>query len=1018
MPRIEILAIIILAALTVDSAFALDPQKSITQFVHTAWTERDGAPDDVRALAQTKDGYLWIGAAAGLFRFDGTRFSAFDMRDPGFSGQVRVWHLLATRDGSLWVVFANGAISRLRDGKVTAFLQSDGLPHVYSLTQSPSGTLVAGTADGIWRFTGQRWENAGKEWNFPAKEAWELYYDKAGTLWADTENQIVYLPAGQSQFVVPGDPSGRTGTFAEAPDGQVWIADWARSAHVVRRAGDRVPATEVRVGAICLLFDRAGSLWIGSIGDGLRRVAFPKTIGGISVAQFGPEAEQFTASDGLSTNYVHAVLEDREGNIWWGTRYGIDRFRDAAFIAVPIPHPEVAAAVLTCEDGNVWSYTLNPTGLLRIDSQGVHLAARSDGVSGVCTNGGGILFATSRSVNRYANGRLVRMPLLLEPGLHSITSVAIDRGDGIWLLDREKGVVRMANGAIAKVLENTGIVEDWGVLYTDSRDRVWRGQGFRVSVYDHGKIQTFGAKENAPSGPFFAFAEDHSGSIWAAADGGLRKFEEGGLRVPSPQSGFPAKSVYGIAEDDDRQFWMETDVGVLRIPVEDLDRSIADPNYRVHFQTFDSLDGLPGNARRTFPMPVVSRGSDGRIWFAATRGIAFVDPRRLPKNPVPPLVLVNSVVAANKESPAIEGMAFSHRQNDLEIRYTALSLSIPERVRFRYKLEGKDTDWVDVGTRRQAYYTGLAPKTYRFRVIASNDSGVWNEAGAAWTFSVTPAFYQTYWFDALCVLTGALLLTGAYRLRVRQLATAMTTRFNERMAERTSLALDLHDTLLQSIQGSKIVADYVLSQDADPDALRDAMKRVSAWLTRAIDECRSAVNSLRTSSTETNDLAEGLRRAAEECQFEPRFQFHLHVEGTTREMHPIVRDEVSRIGYEAIRNACSHSEGNELAVELSYAGELILRVRDNGKGIDPSLAQKGKDGHFGLTGMQERAARLRGRLTISSPSKTGVGTEVELVVSDRIAFLRPVSPGRRWFGRILAVSTRNDRHAANGRRNL
>jgi signal transduction histidine kinase/ligand-binding sensor domain-containing protein len=977
-------------------AYSLDPQKKVTDFIHTAWTEKDGAPDDVRALAQTNDGYLWIGAAAGLFRFDGTHFSAFDMRDPGFSGQIRVWHLLATRDGSLWVAFATGALSRVLNGKVTGF----SLPHAYSLALSPNGTLLAGTADGIWRFTGQRWENAGKEWNFPAKEAWEVYYDKAGTLWVDTENQIMYLPAGQNQFVVPGEPAARTGNFAEAPDGAVWIAEPARSTHVVPRAGDRSPTTEVRVGAICVLFDRAGSLWTGSIGDGLRRVASPKAIRGIRVAQFGAEAEQFTTSDGLSSNYVHAVLEDREGNIWSGTRYGIDRFRDAAFTTIPIPNTDVPAAVLACKDGNVWSYTLNPTGLLRIDSHAALAAAGGNWTFGVCMNSGGALLISSRSVNRYANGRLIQIPLPPEAGLDSMASVATDRGEGIWLLDRQKGVFRMANGSIAKVLENTGIVEDWGVLYTDSRDRVWRGQTFRVSVYDHGKVQTFGAKENAPSGPFFVFAEDHSGSIWAGADGGLRKLEGGSFRAPSPLSGFPAKSVYGIAEDDDGQFWMETDVGILRIPVQDLNRAIADPNYRIHFRTFDSLDGLVGNTRRTIPMPVVARGADGRIWFATTRGIAFVDPKRLPKNRIPPPVLVNSVVAANKESPVIDGMAFSHRQNDLEIRYTALSFSIPERVRFRYKLEGKDTEWHDAGTRRQAYYGSLPPKRYAFRVIACNNDGVWNEAGATWTFSVTPAFYQTYWFDALCALAGASLLATAYRLRVRQLAAAMTARFDERLADRTSLALDLHDTLLQSIQGSKIVADYVLNQDADTAALRDAMKRMSVWLTRAIEECRSAVNSLRTSSTETNDLVEGLHRAAEECRVEPQFQFHLQVEGMPRELHPIVRDEAYRIGYEAIRNACAHSEGNELAVELSYAGDLILRVRDNGKGIEPDVAQKGKDGHFGLAGMRERAARMRGRLTISSPSKNGVGTQIELVVSDRIAFLRPVTSGRTWFEKI------------------
>jgi len=309
---------------------------------------------------------------------------------------------------------------------------------------------------------------------------------------------------------------------------------------------------------------------------------------------------------------------------------------------------------------------------------------------------------------------------------------------------------------------------------------------------------------------------------------------------------------------------------------------------------------------------------------------------------------------------------------------------MPERVRFRYRLQGTDQDWHDVGTRRQAFYTNLGPGKYTFRVIACNNDGICNDEGATLAFSVAPAWYQTNWFRVVCVVAGLLVLLTMYRLRVRHIAHDISARFDDRLEERTRLARELHDTFLQTIQGSKMVADDALDESSDAFRMRRALEQLSVWLGQATEEGRAALNSLRISTTEKNDLAEAFRRATEDDIIPSSMTVTFSVIGDPREMHPIVRDEIYRIGYEAIRNAYTHSGASRLEVELRYAQDLAVRVRDNGVGIDPAVSEKGKDGHFGLPGMRERAARIGGKFTLISSATAG--TEIALVVPGKIVF--------------------------------
>lgn len=309
---------------------------------------------------------------------------------------------------------------------------------------------------------------------------------------------------------------------------------------------------------------------------------------------------------------------------------------------------------------------------------------------------------------------------------------------------------------------------------------------------------------------------------------------------------------------------------------------------------------------------------------------------------------------------------------------------VPQKVRFRYRLEGHDTDWQDAATRRQAFYNDLPPGDYRFRVIAFNNDGVWNEAGDSLSFTLAPAWYQSKLFRATCLIFAVLVLWVLYRLRVRQIEAAAAARFNDRLAERMRVARDLHDTLLQTIQGSKLVAEDALEHVAEPGRTRIAIEQINSWLARATQEGRAALNALRATPAEFRDLIEVLRHAADEATGASSLSVTCTSTGEARYVHPIVADEACRIAHEAIQNARTHSRGSKVLLELEYGQRLILRITDDGIGMDSALLEQGRPGHFGLQGMRERAVNIEGKLTITSAP--GAGTVVTLIVPGRIAF--------------------------------
>ena len=437
----------------------------------------------------------------------------------------------------------------------------------------------------------------------------------------------------------------------------------------------------------------------------------------------------------------------------------------------------------------------------------------------------------------------------------------------------------------------------------------------------------------------------------------------------------------------------------------EFDAWASDPEQQIRTTVFDSSDGVRNFGLEFGYSSVVAKASDGRLWFLPFGGVSIINPLDLAFNKLPPPVDIHQIVADRRTYDTSSLVRLPPLVRDLQIDYTALSLVAPEKNRFRIKLEGRDSDWQDVGTRRQAFYTDLGPGTYQFRVVASNNSGVWNEAGAALEFSIAPAYYQTRWFQAANVGGVFALLWAAYRLRIRQVARQFNRTLDARVSERTRIARELHDTLLQSFHGLLLqfqTASYLLTER--PAEAKEQLDGAIDHAAKAITEGRDAVQALRASTVERNDLAVAVRTLGDELATDASVRqpptFSVAVEGQTRDLHPIVRDEIYKIAAEALRNAFRHAHAGLVEVEIRYDDEQFrLRVRDDGQGIDPAvLASQGLEGHYGLRGMPERAALIGGTLAVWS--EVGAGTEVELRLPASIVYA--ISPRRSWWSRLFA----------------
>jgi signal transduction histidine kinase/ligand-binding sensor domain-containing protein len=992
----------------VSSVWAVDPTRHISQYRHTAWRVQDGVFSGTpNAITQTQDGYLWIGTAAGLFHFDGVRFVPATTGDGQPLPDVRINFLLSARDGSLWIGTRAG-LSQLKDGKLLNY--STAPIGISNIIQDHEGTIwvtryrVSDGKGPLCRVAGKELRCYGKADGIPVEYGVPLVEDSLGNLWIGSYLICRWKPGSSTIYFadelkhLKGNPGVLD--LVAGPSGSVWVAlEVAGPGLGVRHFSDEkwtsyvVPGFDsASVKAHCLFLDPNNTLWIGTEAEGIYRIR-------------DGTVDHYRSIDGLSGDAVNSIYQDREGNLWVTTDQGVDLFRDTPVVSFSTREGLSAAntrSVLARRDGSVW--VGNGGDLDVLFKSHVSVIGKRQGLPGEEVTAlfedhtGRLWLGTDQKVLTYERGRFFEViqadGRALGAPERSCIAITEDSDHNIWVMMYGFGrsqLFRIENHKVREEIPLPGIPKaSW--LAPDQETGIWIGSNSDVLArYSGGHMETISLGRGDKSFTTQSLVVDSRNSIWVATSNGLVRWNDGIWKTLDARNGLPCSSIIALIKDNQGALWLRTQCGILNITESELEHWWQRPDSKVAIRTFNALDGAqPGIPQPAQPSSSLSL--DGRLWFVNDTLLQMIDPSQLKVNPNPPPVHIEQVVADRRSYLPRPDLRLPPLTRDLEIDYTALSFVVPQRVRFRYKLESHDSGWEEPGTRRQAFYSDLRPGRYKFRVIACNNDGVWNETGASLDFTVAPAWYQASSFRILCVLSSILVVWVIYRLRVLQISRAIGARFDERLAERTRMARDLHDTFLQTIQGSKLVADHALKTTADPVRMRGALEQLSVWLERATQEGRAVLNSLRTATSQANDLAEALQRATKDDLIPNSMAVTFSVVGDAREMHPIVRDEIYRIGYEAIRNACMHSGASQLEVELRYAHDLALRVSDNGIGIDPVTADRGKDGHFGLQGMRERAARIGGNLTLGSSSNSG--TEIKLIVPGGVIF-RKTTPVRR-----------------------
>ena len=954
------------------------------------WHDTDGLPQNsVFAVARTPAGYMWMGTAEGLVRFDGVRFTVFDTGNTPALGNSHVTSLLVDYAGTLWIGTAGGGLVRYRDEVFTNYSTRDGLSEDYitCLCEDQDGSLWVGTfTRGLNRWKNGRGSRAAPELADTdvsalamgmAGDVWigtshgvfrlrengavvcpppegttdgdirSLCCDRAGRLWAGTSLGLQRLE-GDRLVAVNLPANGRSEpvrAIHEARDGTVWVG---RGREVLRRGSDgrfvpcetqgELPKNSV----LTLREDPEGNVWVGTDSGGLIRL------------RHGPFGA-YSTRDGLSGNFVRAVFQDTNGMVWTGTDGGLDRWQDGRFVPATRADRSLTTAITQDREGTLWVNTTDE----------------------------------NRRVCRLEGGELVPLTTAKLPAVRTLLA---DRTGDLWL-GTNQGLLRYSpSGTLRPWPEGTAAAFAYIVnLFEDRSGAVWIGTvGGGVSRYRDGRFTTWTTTDGLSSNHVLSFYEDGAGALWIGTHGGgLNRFKDGKFTAVTTRDGLYDDLAFSIHEDAFGNFWMSGNKGVYRAKRQELDDFADGRVRRVSSYAYGVADGMLSRECNG-GSPTGWKARDSTLWFATIEGVATVDPAR--RNLEPSRLAIEAISVDHAPCPMGAIVRLEPGQADLEIQYTGLAWTRPEQIRFRYRLAGLDQGWTDAGTRRTAYFSHLPPGDYAFQVRADNGDGVWSEAAASLPILVLPPFWRTRGFLALAAGATATLVGGGFRWRGRQMRRryAQQQEFSRRLiaaheTERRRIAAELHDGLGQTLAMIKNSAVFGTRNARDLAAARAQMDQITQQSTQAIGEVREIAYNLRPYLLDRLGLTKALRSMLNKVADASTVTLDVDLDPLDGFFGPEAEMSIYRIVQESINNVLKHADATAAVVRIQAEETAVqITVQDDGRGFDPARQDERRG--FGLLGIAERVRLLNGIYAVRS--QVGEGTTLSVC----LPHLKPIHP--------------------------
>lgn len=956
-------------------------------YTRRVWQTQDGLPENtVQAFAQTPDHYLWIGTSGGLVRFDGARFVVFDRGNTPEMRENSIFCLTVSRDGSLWAGTDGGGLLRYRKGLFRAYSPSDGLTNgfVRAVYEDREGTLWTGTDDGLFKLSGERFIRTDGNGKIPALAVHDIREDHAGRLWVGGSRLVMIQESECREFLLEGYPSAtRVKSILETNDGTVWVGTVSglQRPRGSLESGRFEKVSEVSSTVRVLREDRGGTLWIGSIGGGLIRFR-------------DGHFARVPTQDNPPGSTVLALFEDLEQNIWVGMQTGLLRLSRTAMSTFPLPDVPNAdfGTVYPDRDGSLWVasthlYRIKPR---RDDSELIPAPEPGIRVRNVLRDRSGALWFGTDGHGAFRARGSDRVHYTTHNGLtNDFVRAFLESRDGSIWIATDEGINRWHDGALTNYRMSDGLCYfSIRALLEDSHGGIWIGTDRGVSHWQDGGFVQDAVVNRLSTEKVWAIHEDGDGGLWfGTRGGGLFRWRVGGLTAFGSEQGLASNSIYQILEDSHGTFWMSGPNGISSVSRRDLDKLADHPESRPAVTLYGLSDGVEATQMHGGTQPAGALTSSGELWFPSNRGPVRVLPDQTRPGDLPQVV-IEQVLVDGREMPGSGRLVVPPGEGKLQIDYSAIRLRSQERIRFRYKLEGFDREWVEALSGRVAYYTNLPAGDYRFRVQAFEMNMPERVAEASLAFLWRAHVYRTGWFLALCVASVLAAVFAAYRFRLRQ----VHARFEAVLEERNRIAREMHDTVIQGCASASALLEAVVAlENGQLGGRGELLDSARSQIRATVDEARQAIWNLRKKETASPQIGQLLNNMAQQVSHVSHVPVHFEALGNPIQLDRAVEYIVLMVAREAVYNAVHHAQPREVCIRVSFEPDNVrMQVLDDGCGFDPAEVLAAQSVHFGLVGMRERVEHVGGRFEVKSSPGRGTQLSVELPVHPADAKKHPV----------------------------